>query len=78
MKSFEMMLDLCYIFKGSGLFVIIYVKCIEIVLFEVHSEEKMIIFELTFGTHLNRVSSPHSARICSSGSFGRLTSGLPS
>ena len=43
------MLDLCYILKGSCLFVIIYVKCIEIVLFEVHSEEKMIIFELIFG-----------------------------
>ena len=73
------MLDLCYIFKGSCLFVIIYVKCIEIVIFVVHSEKRKFYFTKdNFGTYLNRVSSPHSARICSSGSLGRLTSGLPS
>ena len=78
MERFQVVLDLGDIFKSARFFIIVNVERLEVVLLEVHSTKKYLIKINHTKKYLNNVASPHAARICSNGNFGRATAGLPS
>ena len=76
MKSLQVMLNFSHFVTVESSrftpYIIIDMQRFEVILFVAHSKAS-VYTEIRNFLHLKRVSSPHSARICSMGNFGRST-----